>query len=127
MRARYVDLKLNSGRMLTSHRWGEATARFTVTTAHGESIVAADALFEVETDAARTRITCASGFAGFRPKAASSTTRIAAGFVATSSGATLDVTPADASADAQDTVVAALQLEQTLRDMAARHRNVLPR
>ena len=127
MRGRFVDLKLINGRMLTSHTWGEAIARFTVTTPHGELIVTSNALVTLETDAARTRLTCASGSLGFRPKEASSTTRIASGFAAKTSGTTLDVTPADAEPATQDNLVEALQLEQKLRDLAGRNRNALPR
>ncbi len=127
MRSRYVDLKLTSGRILATHAWGEATARFTVATAHGQLIVASNALFWVESDAARTRITCASGSVGFQPKEASSTARISSGFVAESSGTTVNVTPADADPLSQERVVEALQLEQQLRDLATRNRNLLPR
>ena len=127
MRARYVDLTLTSGRILASHAWGEATARFTVATAHGQLTVVSDALFWVESDAARTRITCASGSLGFQPSGTSTTTRVSSGFVAESSGTTLNVTPADADAESQERVVEALQIEQPLRDLAARNRNLLPR
>lgn len=127
IRARHVDLKLISGRMLASHRWGEAIARFTVTTPQGELIVTSDTLFWIEADAARTRITCASGSAGFRPANASTTMRISSGSVAESSGTTLNITPADADPVAQDSVVEALQFEQKLRDLAERNRNLLPR
>ncbi len=127
MRSRYVDLTLTGGRILASHEWGEATARFTVATAHGQLIVTSNALFWVESDAARTRITCASGSVGFQPKEASSAARIGSGFVAESSGTTVNVTPADADPLSQERVVEALQLEQQLRDLAARNRNLLPR
>jgi ferric-dicitrate binding protein FerR (iron transport regulator) len=118
---------LTSGRILVSHAWGEAIARFTVATGHGQLIVSSNALFWVESDAARTRITCASGSLGFQPKKASSTSRIGSGFVAESSGTTLNLTPAEADAGSQERVLEALQLEQQLRDLAARNRNLLPR
>jgi ferric-dicitrate binding protein FerR (iron transport regulator) len=127
MRSRYVDLTLTSGRILASHGWGEATARFTVATAHGQLTVTSNALVWVESDATRTRITCASGSIGFQPKGASSTTPVSSGFVAESSGTTLNVTPADADPLSQERVVQALDLDQPLRDLAARNRNVLPR
>ena len=127
MRARYVDLKLTRGRILASHIWGEAVARFTVATAHGQLIVISNALFWLETDATRTRITCVSGSVEFRPKAASSTTPISSGFVGESTGTDLNLTPAEATLPAQESIVEAFRLEQELRELAGRNRNVLPR
>jgi hypothetical protein len=127
IRGRYVDLSLPTGRILGSHVWGDAIVRFAVGTPHGQVIVPSNALFWVETDAARTRITCASGSVEFQPNGASSTTRVVSGFVGESTGTNVSLTPADADSGAQDRVVEALQREQELRDLAERNRNVLPR
>lgn len=127
MRGRFADLKLASGRLTISHAWGEAVARFTVNTAHGELIVTSNALFRVEADANRTRVTCAGGSLGFRPKQATSTTRVSSGFTAESDGGPVNLAPAEIDAVAQESVVEALQVEQKLRELAARARNLLPR
>lgn len=127
IRGRNVDLWVPNGRILAWHTWGEAIARFTVATPHGELTVSSNALLWLEVDSARTRVTCASGSAGFRAKGGSTATRIGSGFVAESSGANVNLTPADADAQAQENVVEALELEQKLVGLTAGHRNALPR
>ena len=127
VRGRFADVKLASGRILVSHVWGEAIARFTVSTSHGELILTSNTLFRVEVNSNRTRVTCASGTLGFQPKQASSATRVASGFVAESDGNTVNVRAAETDSSAQEEVIEAVQVEQKLRELAARARNVLPR
>lgn len=127
MLERFAEIKLTRGRLLVSHLWGEAIARLSIVTPHGEVIVVSNALFSLEADPARTRVTCASGSLSFGAKDATSAIRVGAGFTGESSGPDVKLTAADSEAATQENVVEALQAEQDLRDLASRNRNVLPR
>ena len=125
--ARSAAVRLVKGRMFVSHVWGEAMARFTVETPNGQLIVISNALFCIETEPEKTRITCASGLIDFQPKGSPTSTRISAGFVGETSGGTLNLNPADTDPLAQESLLDALQAEQKLRELASARRNVLPR
>lgn len=125
--ARSAAARLVKGRMFVSHVWGEAMARFTVETPNGQLIVISNALFCIEIEPEKTRITCASGLIDFQPKGSSTSTRISAGFVGETSGSTLNLNPAETDPAGQENLVDALQAEQKLRELAAARRNVLPR
>lgn len=127
MRERFAEIKLIRGRILVSHLWGEAIARLNIGTPHGETIVNSNTLFSLETNETRTRLVCATGSLGFRAQDASDTTRIKAGFIANSSGTTVNLGTAETDPAGQELVADALVIEQKLRDLAMRNRNVLPR
>ena len=127
MRARFAEIKMTSGRIFVSHSWGEALARFGLTTAEGEVTTPSNALFVVQADNQKTRVTCASGWVEFRPLAAANATRILPGSVGEWSSGKSSMTNADTDPVAQEELEQAAEVEQMLRGLAASKRNTLPR
>jgi FecR protein len=127
MQARYADVKIMRGRMFVSQSWGEAIAKFTVTTPHGELITTSNALFCVEPDEAKTRVTCVSGSVGWRRGEADAINRIAPGFVVELSGAASNKVAAEGDPRGQETLQEGLEIEEKLRSLISQNRYVLPR
>lgn len=125
--ARYADLRIMSGRIFVSQSWGEAIARFTLVTPHGEIITTANSLFCVELEESKTRITCVSGSMGWRRREADALTRIAPGFVVELSATDSSQVAAEGDARGQETVKKGLEVEEKLRFLISQKRYVLPR
>jgi hypothetical protein len=122
MLGRYADVKLLSGRMFVSHGWGEATAKFTVVTAHGELVTTSNSLFCIESDEKKTRVTCASGTVGFRARKSDETTRIPPGFLGEWPSVDSSIIAAETDAHGQEDLQEALEVEQKLRGSMSRMR-----
>jgi hypothetical protein len=127
MRGRFAEIKLSRGRIFVSHSWGEAQARFSLTTSEGEITTPSNALFIVQSEERKTRVICASGWIEFRPASATTATRIPPGSVGQWSSGASSVTNADTDALAQEDLQQAVEVEQMLRGLVASKRNVLPR
>jgi hypothetical protein len=127
MLARTADMKLNSGRVIVSHSWGEALAHFGLATAGGEVTTPSNALFIVRSDGQETRLTCASGWVEFRPATSGTPIRIPPGLVGHWPSSGPDVRKAGEDPVAQEDLQQAIEAEQTLHALAAQKRNVLPR
>jgi prepilin-type processing-associated H-X9-DG protein len=127
MRGRFAEIRLGNGRILVSHVWGEAFARFSVVTPHGEVATPSNALFIVEAEQQKTRVTCASGWVEFQPSGAAAGTRIPPGSFGQWPSAAPNLTQAEADPVAQDDLQQAVEVERILRNLAAQKRNVLPR
>jgi hypothetical protein len=127
MRSRFAEVKLGNGRILVSHVWGEALARFSVATLHGEVATPSNALFIVESNQQKTRVTCASGWVEFRPSGAATGTRIPPGSVGQWPSAAPNLSRGDADPVAQEDLQQSVELEQILRKFSAQKRNLLPR
>lgn len=126
IRGRYVEIKLLSGRTVVSHDWGEAIARFTVATSQGELITSSNALFCMESDGHRTRVTCVSGIVGFRPSTGGGTAPIPPGHIGQWSPEASTVVAAETDAQGQADLEEALEVEQKLRALRERLRNIPP-
>lgn len=126
MRARSAEIKLTKGRILISHSWGQARARLSLRTPDGEVTTPSNALFIVQREQQKTRVTCASGWVEFRPGGAAAT-RIPPGSVGEWPSATSNVNNAEADPAAQEDLGRAIEAEQILRKLAAQKRNALPR
>jgi ferric-dicitrate binding protein FerR (iron transport regulator) len=127
MRGRLAEIKLSQGRIFVSHSWGEARARFSLATSEGEATTPSNALFVVESDQQKTRVTCASGWVEFRPAGAANATRIPPGSVGQWPGTASSLSKAEADPVAQEDLQQAIEVEQMLRGLAAPKRNALPR
>jgi hypothetical protein len=127
MRGRFGDINLLNGRILVSHEWGEALARCRVFTPHGEAATPSNALFIIESEAEKTRVTCVSGWLEFRPSGAADVTRIPPGSVGQWPRAAPSVVKAEADPVAQEDLQYAIEAEQILRRLSAQKRNSLPR
>jgi hypothetical protein len=127
MRGRFAEIKLSRGRIFVSHSWGEALARFSLATPEGEVTTPANALFIVQSDEQKTRVTCASGWVEFRPSSAATATRVPPGSVGQWSSGTSSVTNADTDALAQEDLQQTVEVEQMLRGLLAPKHNALPR
>jgi len=127
MLARLAELKLHAGRILVSHTWGEARAGLTIATENGYVSTPSNALFWVEFADGKTRVTCVSGWVEFRPSDTPGSTRIPPGSIGQWPAADRDLTAADADPRGQADLEQAAELEQKLRDLAGRTRDVLPR
>lgn len=127
MRGRYADVRLPTGRMIASHVWGEAMAIFTVSTSQGELVTTSNALFSIESDDRKTRITCVSGSVGFRGREGEVATDIPPGFVGEWSGSGTSLIAAETDARAQDDLQEGLETEENLRLLSSKNRLVLPR
>jgi hypothetical protein len=127
MLGRNAEVKLTAGRMVASHDWGNARARFSVITPQGELLTTSNALFCLEADETKTRLTCASGSVDFKPRGADGFTTVAPGFVGEWSASASTVTPADAEKRGQDALQESLEIEQRLRALLNQNRNALPR
>ena len=126
MQARYAAAKLLSGRMFVSHVWGEAIARLNVTTPHGELSTTSNALFCVESDEHKTRVTCVSGTVGWQPRKAEAVTPIPPGFVLEGSASNSSLVPAETDARWQEELQAGLEAEQRLMALISQRRDALP-
>ena len=127
IRGRYADVRLLSGRMFASQAWGEAIAKFSVRTSQGELVTTSNALFCLEADEHKTRVTCVSGFVSFQPTSAKATTRIPPGFLGEWSGVDSTLVAADSDERAQETLIEGLAIEQKLRQLSSKNRSALPR
>jgi hypothetical protein len=127
MQGRYADVKLMSGRMFVSQAWGEAIARFTISTPHGEVITASNALFCVESDEHNTRVTCVSGSVALRARNAQAATHIPPGFIGEWSASNSSMIAAEGDARGQEELQEGLGIEQRLRDLIGQKRDALPR
>ena len=125
--ARSADIKLIRGRIFVSQSWGEAVARFTVVTPHGELVTSSNALFCVESDEQKTRVTCVSGSVGWRRRAADAVTRVAPGFVGELSASDSRMIAAESDARGQEDLQEGLEVEEKLRFLISQNRYVLPR
>ena len=127
MQGRYADAKLLRGRMFVSHVWGEALAKFSVTTSQGEVVTTSNALFWIESDEQKTRITCVSGSIGFQSFGAAGGTRIPPGFIGEWAGSDSSLVAAETDARGQDDLQEGLEIEEKLRGLSSQNRLVLPR
>lgn len=127
MRGRFAQVRLGAGRLIVSHLWGEALARFGVVTPQGEATTPSNALFIVESGPAKTRIICASGWVEFQPAGAVEATRIPPGFIGQWPSAAPNITQAEADPTAQEDLHQAIETEQILRKLSAQRHNTLPR
>lgn len=120
MRGRYAEVKLLAGRMFVSQVWGEATVRFTVATPHGELVTTSNALYCLESDEQKTRVTCISGTVGFRPSESATATRVPAGFLGEWPSQASSVVAAQTEARGQDDLQEALEVEQKLHGLMSK-------
>lgn len=127
MQGRYAEVRLLGGRMFASQVWGEALAKFILVTSQGELVTTSNALFCVESDEHKTRVTCVSGSVGFQARAAEAVTRIPPGFVGEWSGASLSLVAAETDARGQEELQEALEVDEKLRGLSSQNRLVLPR
>ena len=127
MRARDAEIRMMRGRMFVSQSWGEAFAKFTLSTPHGELLTSANALFCVEADEQKTRVTCVSGSVGWKRREADGITRIAPGFVVELSSAEPGKVAADSDRQGQETLQEGLEVEEKLRFLISQNRYALPR
>ncbi|HEY8835109.1 MAG TPA: hypothetical protein VIM09_05950 [Chthoniobacterales bacterium] len=127
MRGRSAEIKLSQGRILVSHAWGEAQARFSLATSGGEVTTPSNALVVVQSEQQKTRVTCASGWVEFRPSGAANAIRVPPGSVGEWPSAGANITAAEADPVAQEDLQQAIEVEQMLRGLAAPKRNALPR
>lgn len=127
MRARSAETKLISGRLFVSNVWGEAQARLVVSTGNGEVSTPSDTTFWVEFTDGETRVTCVSGWVEFRPSDSPASTRVPPGSIGQWSAKDAKVTAADADPRGEEELQQATELEQKLRELSDKKRNVLPR
>jgi hypothetical protein len=127
IRGRLAEIELSKGRIVVSHAWGEALARFSLMTPEGEVTTPSNALFVVDAKPERTRITCASGWLEFRPVGTTSAARIPPGSTAEWSGTALKVTPAETDPVAQQMLQQAMESEQLLRKLLVQQGHAPPR
>lgn len=127
MRGRYAEVRLLTGRMFASQAWGEAIAKFTVITAQGGLVTTSNALFCVEADGQKTRVTCVSGSVEFRGRDAETSTRIPPGFVGEWSASSSSLVAAESDARGQEDLQEGLEVEERLRALSSQNRLVLPR
>ena len=127
MQARLAEAKLIHGRIFVSHVWGETRARLSISTNNGEVSTPSNAAFWIECADGNTRVTCVSGWVEFHPSGAGKSTRVPPGSIGQWPSAAENITAADADPRGQDALQQAIELEQKLRDLAGRKRNVLPR
>lgn len=127
MRGRYAEVKLLAGRMFVSQVWGEAIAKSTVVTAQGEVVTTSNALFCIECDEHKTRVTCVSGFVEFQGRDAGTSTRIPPGFVGEWSASGASLVAAESEARGQEDLQEGLEVEEKLRALSSQKQLVLPR
>lgn len=127
MQGRYADIRLLRGRMFASQVWGEAMAKFSVITSHGELVTTSNALFCIEVDEHKTRVTCVTGSVGFRAREGEADTQIPPGFVGEWSGVSASLVAAETDARGQEDLQEGLEVEETLRALSGQSRLVLPR
>jgi FecR-like protein len=127
MQGRYADVKLMNGRMFASHDWGEAIAKFRVITPQGELFTTSSALFCVESDEKKTRVTCVSGSVEMRPRGGQAVTRIPPGFVGEWSASGSNLIAAESDTRGQEDLQEGLEVEEKLRGLISQNRYVLPK
>jgi hypothetical protein len=127
MRGRYADVRLRTGRMLASQAWGDAIAKFSLRTAQGELVTTSNALFWVEADEHRTRVTCVSGSVGFQVSKAGEITGIPPGFVGEWSESSSNLIAAETEARGQEELEEGLEIEEKLRFLSNQNHLALPR
>jgi hypothetical protein len=127
MRGRYAEVRLLKGRMFASQVWGEAIAKFSVMTSHGEFVTTSNALFCLEAGEQKTRVTCVSGLVGFRAREGEADTQIPAGFVGEWSRSGVRLVAAETDARGQEDLQEGLEVEENLRALSGQNRLVLPR
>lgn len=127
VRARFADVKLIHGRIFVSHLWGETRARLGVALGGGEVSTPSNAAFWVEFAEEKTRITCVSGWIEFRPSTSPISTRIRPGWIGQWPSAGENPGPADADPRGQEELERGIELEQQMRDLLNKQRDVLPR
>jgi hypothetical protein len=127
MRGRFAEIRLGHGRLILSHAWGEALARFGVVTPQGEATTPSNALFVVESDPSKTRIICASGWVEFLPTGAAEATRIPPGSIGQWPSPVPNIAQAETDPTAQEDLAQAIETEQILRKLSAQKHNALPR
>jgi hypothetical protein len=124
---RLAEAKLIDGRVFVSHVWGETRARLAVSTGNGEVSTPSNATFWIDLADGTTRVTCASGWVEFHPTGAAKATRVPPGSIGRWPSTNENITAADADPGGQDDLQKAIELEQELRDLMKRKRNILPR
>lgn len=127
MHGRSAEVRLSKGRMFASQLWGEARAKFSVTTSHGELITTSNALFCLEAGEQRTRLTCISGSVGFRMHGSDADTQVPPGFVHEWTGSGTSLLSAEIDARGQEDLQEGLEVDENLRALSARNRFTLPR
>jgi hypothetical protein len=127
MQARLAEIELSKGRILVSHSWGEALARFSLTTPEGELTTPSNALFVVQAEPQKTKVTCASGWLEFRPIGTANATRIPPGSTGEWTPVASNMTPAETDPVAQEVLQQAIEMEQLLRKLLAQKRDTLLR
>ncbi len=127
LRGRFADIKLRNGRIFVSHNWGEATARFSAITSEGMVVTPSNALFVVQSEPRKTRVTCASGWVEFLPAGAATAIRIPPGFVGEWPSPGPNISAAEADPRSQEELQRAIEIEERLRNLMAQRRNILPR
>lgn len=127
MRARSAEIKLITGRLFVSNVWGEAQARLVIATGNGEVSTPSNTSFWVEFSEGKTRVTCVSGWVEFRPSDSPVSTRVPPGSIRQWPAKDSNITAADADLRGQEDLQRATELEQKLRELADKKRNVLPR
>jgi hypothetical protein len=127
MQGRYADVRLVKGRMFASQIWGEAIAKFSVITSHGELVTTSNTLFCLEASEQKTRVTCLSGSVGFRGRDAEADTQVPAGFVGEWSASGATMVAAETDARGQEDLQEGLEVEETLRALSSQNRFGPPR
>jgi hypothetical protein len=127
MQGRYADVKLMKGRIFVSQIWGEAIAGFTLITPHGELVTSSNALFCVESDENKTRVTCVSGSVRWRRREGDAVTRMAPSSVGEFSASESNMLAAESDLRGQEDLQEGLEVEEKLRFLISQKRYVLPR
>ena len=126
MRERHAELKLKTGRLIVSHVWGQARALVRISTPHGDAVTPSNAVFCVEADAEKTRVTCATGWIEFQPPTGSAV-QIPPGSSGEFTSSESRIVAAETDPHAQETLQDALETDQSLRSQMVQRSNVLPR
>ena len=127
MRGRFAEVKLSRGRMFVSHSQGDSSARFSLITAEGEITTSSNALFIIQSEQQKTRVTCVGGWVEFRPSGATTAVQVPPGSVGQWPAPASNLTKAEADPAAQEDLQQAIEIERELRALAVQRRNVLPR
>ena len=127
MQGRSAEVRLVKGRMFASQLWGEARAKFSVMTAHGELVTTSNALFCLEAGEQGTRLTCISGSVGFRTPGSDADTQVLPGFVGEWNASGASLVAAETDARGQEDLQEGIEVEENLRALSAQNRFKLPR
>jgi hypothetical protein len=126
IRERRAELKLKTGRVIVSHQWGQARAQMRISTPHGDAVTPSNALFCVEADAEKTRVTCATGWIEFQPRTGSAV-QIPPGSSGEWTSSESRIVAAETDPHSQENLQDALEAEEQLRAQMAQRSNLLPR